>query len=129
MTSRIIHLLVAIVAALVFSTSAYAGCTNAQFAGTWEMVFSDGNSCELVVNRVGDVVADESICFDPFRGATEPDSGALIVAEDCSVSGTLVVEGAPVSLAGRIARGRDSGAGRYQVLEFVKGSFTMIRMP
>jgi len=78
----------------------------------------------------GDVIADESICYDPFRGTTAPDSGSFTVAEDCSVMAEIVVEGIPIELAGYISRGRDTGAGRFVVWAFgVKGAITLVRLP
>lgn len=130
MKIRITSFLAALVAVMAWGPTAYAACPNAEFAGTWDATFSDGNSCRIVLNREGDVLADESVCYDPFRGTTTPDSGTLITARDCSVTGNIVVEGVTVALAGQFARGRDTGAGRYLVEAFfVKGSFTMIRVP
>lgn len=130
MKNQAITLLAAVAAVFAWSSSAHAGCNNAEVVGTWDITFSDGNSCNLVLDLNGNVIAEESICYDPFRGATTPDSGTFDVAKDCSVSIDLVVEGVPVDLDGRIARGRASGAGRYVVWPFyVKGGFTMVRMP
>lgn len=130
MKTRTTSLLAILGAVLAWSPSAYSACPNAEFAGTWDFTFSDGNSCRLVLNLKGDVLAEESICYDPFRGTTPPDSGTFVTAGDCSITGNLVVEGLPIELAGQLARGRDTGAGRYLVPWFsVKGSFTMIRVP
>jgi len=122
-------LLATLAAVLACSSSAYAGCNNAEFAGTWDVTFSDGNSCNLVLDLQGNVNAGESRCYDPFRGSTAPDSGDFSVANDCSVSINIVVEGVDVELAGQVARARASGAGRYLVPAYsVKGLFTMVRM-
>lgn len=130
MKNRINRLLTTFVAVLAWSSSAYAGCNDAEFVGTWEVTFSDGNSCRLLLNRQGEVVANESRCYDPFRGSTAPDSGTYAVASDCSVNVNVVVEGVTVELAGQISRGRDTGAGRYLVPAYsVKGGFTLIRVP
>ena len=130
MKNQVTTLLATIAAVCAWSSSAHAGCNNAEVVGTWDVTFSDGNSCNLLLDLHGNVVADESTCYDPFRGSTAPDSGTFDVAGDCSVSIDIVVEGLPVDLDGRIARGRASGAGRYVVSYFgVKGSFTMVRMP
>jgi hypothetical protein len=51
MKSRITSFLATLVVLLAWGPSAYAACTNAQFAGTWDVVFSDGNSCRLVLNK------------------------------------------------------------------------------
>lgn len=135
MTSRITKLLAALVVGLVWGSSAYAGCTNAQLAGTWEAVFSDGNSCRLVLNKEGEVLIDElnlSVCFDPFRGATAPDEGSSGVTSDCSVTFDLVVEGVNVQMYGRLAEPRNIGAGFF--VAFVpdvfadKGSFNLVRV-
>lgn len=129
MKNQVTTLLATVAAALAWSSSAYAGCNNAEVVGIWDVTFSDGNSCDLVLELNGNVIAEESICYDPFRGATAPDSGSFDVAQDCSVSIDIVVEGLPVELDGRIARGRASGAGRYVVWPFfVKGGFTMVRI-
>ena len=93
MKNQISKLLATFVAVLAWSSSAYAGCNNAEFVGTWEVAFSDGNSCRLLLNRQGEVDANESICFDPFRGAAAPDSGTYAVASDCSVSVNVVIGG------------------------------------
>ena len=130
MKNRMIKLLTVLVAVVAWSSSAYAACGKAEFVGTWDVTFADGNSCLLVLDSKGDIVASESICFDPFRGSTAPDSGTYSVGWDCSVSAMLVVEGNTIELAGQFApRGRDTGAGRYVVpAYFLKGAFTMIRV-
>ncbi len=137
MKRRITSFLTIFVAVLAWSSSAYAACTNEQFAGTWDVVFSDGNSCRLVLNVEGEVLTNPdrslSTCFDPFAGETAPDSGAYFVASDCSASFSLLVEGLDVSMFGRIAQTRDIVAGFFVVMLpaapfFEKGAFTMIRM-
>lgn len=138
MKRRITSFLIVLVAVLAWSSSAYARCTNAQFSGTWDIVFSDGNSCSLVVNKEGEVLTEPdrslSTCFDPFRGETAPDSGTIAVTSDCVASFDLVVEGLNIEMYGRIAKTRDTGAGfyltflSYDPLEVVKGSFNMIRV-
>ena len=137
MKNRLNKLLATFIAVLAWSSSAYAGCTNAQFAGTWDVVFADGNSCRLVLNATGDVLIagdrSQSVCFDPFRGVTEPDAGTVAVGSDCLANISLIVEGATVEMLGRIANPRNIGAGGYVVLipgvpnPVAKGAFTMIR--
>jgi hypothetical protein len=136
MKNRINKLLATFVAVLVWSSSAYAGCTNAQFAGTWHVVFADGNTCKLVLNMDGDVLIagdrSQSVCFDPFRGVTEPDAGTVAVASDCSAIIELDVEGLEIDMYGRIAKTRDIIAGFHIVFLpadpwVQKGAFTMIR--
>jgi len=137
MKNRINKLLATFLAVLVWSSSAYAGCTNAQFAGTWDVVFTDGNSCKLVVNATGDVLIagdrTQSVCYDPFRGVTEPDSGTVSVGSDCLANINLGVEGVTLEMLGRIANPRNIGAGGFLIFipgvsnPVVKGSFTMIR--
>jgi len=137
MTRRITGFLTIFVAVLAWSSSAYAACTNAQFAGTWDVVFSDGNSCRLVLNAEGEVLTEPSrslsTCFDPFRGETAPDSGTYFVGSDCLASFILEVEGNEVDMFGRIAQTRDIVAGFFVVILpvdpfFEKGAFTMIRV-
>lgn len=135
MKSRMTKLLATFVVGLASVSSAYAGCTNAQFAGTWEAVFSDGNSCSFVLNKDGDVLIDElnlSVCFDPFRGATAPDEGSYGVTSDCSVTFDLVVEGVNIQMYGRLSEPRNMGAGFF--VAFVpdvfadKGAFNLVRV-
>jgi len=129
MKNRLNILLITLVSVLAWGSSAYAGCTNAQFAGTWDVTFSDGNSCTFLVDKQGDVIADESICNDPFRGTTAPDSGSFAVAEGCSFEAGIVVEGIPIELAGYISRGRDTGAGSFVLRDFfLKGGITLVRL-
>ena len=137
MKNRISKLLATFLAVLVWSSSAYARCTNAQFAGTWDVVFTDGNSCKLVVNAAGDILIagdrSQSVCYDPFRGVTEPDSGTVSVGSDCLANINLGVEGVTLEMLGRIANPRNIGAGGFLIFipgvsnPVVKGSFTMIR--
>ena len=135
MKSRITSLFATLLAVLIGSSTAYAGCTNTQIAGTWDVVFSDGNACRLVLDKGGEVLIDElnlSTCFDPFRGTTAPDEGAYSVLPDCSVNFELLVEGATLQMYGRLVENRKSGAGFYVL--FVpdvfadKGSFNLIRV-
>ena len=117
---------------LGWGTTAYAGCTNEQFAGTWDVAFSDGNVCNLIIDSEGNVLTSSdnslSTCFDPFRGTTAPDSGSVAVADECLANIVLVVEGAEIQMGARIAKTRDIGAGIYVIpIVPVKGSFTMIR--
>lgn len=136
MKCRVNHLLVTLLVSLAFSANAYAGCTNAQLAGTWDVVFSDGNSCRLVLDDNGEVLIESdrslSTCFDPFRGATVPDEGKYGVTQDCSVTFNLVVEGLIVEMYGRIIQPRIFGTGFF--VAYVpdvfadKGSFNMARV-
>jgi len=121
-----------IVLLLGWGTSAYAGCTNAQFAGTWDVAFSDGNVCSLVIDADGNVLTNPdrslSTCFDPFRGETAPDSGTVEITSDCLANFDLWVEGAEIQMGGRIAKTRDIGAGIYVIPAYaMKGSFNMVR--
>ena len=97
MKSRPIILLTILVAMVAWSSSAYAGCADARFSGTWEVVFSDGKSCSLVLNREGEVLTDPdrspSTCLGPFRGETAPDSGTHAETDECDVEFNLLVEG------------------------------------
>jgi len=137
MKNRINKFLATFIAVLAWSSSAYAGCNNAQFAGTWDVVFTDGNSCKLVVNQAGDVLIagdrSQSVCYDPFRGVTEPDSGTVSVGSDCLANISLGVEGVTLEMLGRIANPRNIGAGGFLIFvpgvdnPVVKGAFTMIR--
>ena len=137
MKNRITGLLITFAVVLVWGSSAYAGCTNEQFAGTWDVVFADGNSCKLVLDKNGDVLIagdrSQSVCFDPFRGVTEPDAGTVVLGSDCLANFNLVVEGATIEMLGRIASPRNVGAGGYLVFfpgvsePVAKGAFTMIR--
>ena len=130
MRNRIRNLLIALVTVIGLSSTAYAGCDNAKFAGTWEVTFSDGNSCRLLLDIDGNVLASESTCYDPTRGTTAPDSGNYSVAEDCSIEAVIVVEGLDVELFGQFSNGRNIGAGRYLVpAYYVKGGYTMVRVP
>jgi hypothetical protein len=135
MESRIRRLMLTLIAALAVSANAYAGCTTTQLAGAWDVVFSDGNSCRLVVDKEGAVLIEadmsQSTCFDPFRGATVPDEGSYSVNGDCSVSFELVVEGANVELYGRVIQPRIFGTGFFVTyipdVFATKGSFNMVR--
>ena len=137
MKNRINKLLATFIAVLVWSSSAYAGCNNAQFAGTWDVVFNDGNLCKLVVNNEGNVLIagdrSQSVCYDPFRGVTEPDAGTVSVGSDCLANIHLAVEGITIEMLSRIANPRNIGAGGYLVFvpgvdqPVAKGAFTMIR--
>ena len=130
MRNEMRNLMIALIAVMGLSSTAYAGCDNAKFAGTWEVTFSDGNSCRLLLDIEGNVVASESTCYDPFRGATAPDSGDYAVAEDCSIEAAIVVEGVDIELFGQFSNGRNIGAGRYLVpAYYVKGGYTMVRVP
>lgn len=135
MINRRISFLATFVALLAWGSTVYAGCSNKQFAGSWDVVFADGNSCRLVLDDEGSVLIDSdrslSTCFDPFRGVTTPDSGTYAVEKDCSFSFELIVEGANVDLYGRLTPPQQIGAGFY-VLTFNrqfpidKGSFSIL---
>jgi hypothetical protein len=137
MKNRINRLLATFLTVLAWSSSAYAGCTNTQFAGTWDVVFADGNSCRLVLDNDGDVLIsgdrNQSVCFDPFRGVTEPDSGTVVVGSDCVANFSLSVEGVTIEMLGRIANPRTIGAGGFLIFvpgvpdPVAKGAFTMVR--
>jgi len=136
MESRINRLFLTLIAALAISANANAGCTSTQFAGAWDVAFSDGNSCRLVVDQEGDVLIEpdrsQSTCFDPFRGVTVPDEGSYSVSKDCTVSFALIVEGATVELYGRVVQPRIFGTGIYVTyipeVFAEKGSFNMVRV-
>jgi len=122
--------LITLVAVLACGSNAYAGCANPKFFGAWDVQFSNGNSCVLLLGPGGKVVANKSICYDPFRGGAAPDSGSYAVAKDCTFSTSLVIEGVAVELEGQFGIDRNMGAGRFVVPDFQeKGGITMLRMP
>lgn len=130
MRNRINKLVITLIAVLACSSNAYAACNNGKFLGGWDVSFSDGNSCVLILARGGEIIADKSVCYDPFRGATAPDSGSYAVARDCTISASLVVEGVTIELEGQMAMDRNTGAGRFVVPAFqAKGGMTMLRLP
>ena len=117
-------------AALVFSSASYAGCTPPQVSGVWEVAFSDGNSCRLVLRPNGTINADDSVCFDPDRGTGAPDSGQLKVKGNCFAEGEIVLGGISVELPVQFSNDRTTGAGRYRVsADGTKGSVVLIRVP
>ncbi|MGI9263602.1 MAG: hypothetical protein ACR2QU_01655 [Gammaproteobacteria bacterium] len=131
MTNKINKVLITLVAMLACASNAYAGCTNPKFFGAWDVQFSDGTSCRLVLGRGGEVLADKSVCYDPSRGATAPDSGSYaVVPKDCEISASVVVQGVTIDLEGVFAIDRNTGHGRFLVPAFaVMGGYSMIRMP
>jgi len=130
MKNRANRLLTTFVAVLVWSSSAYAGCTKAQISGTWETAFSSGNSCRLKLNAKGDIVTKNSVCFDPNLGAAAPDSGKLPAKSTCLANGNIVVQGVKIQLFVQIATDRSVAAGRYLVPSSgEKGSVVMVRVP
>ena len=130
MKIRVINFLIASIAILAFSTSAYAGCTTNQVSGVWETAFSDGNSCRFKINAKGNIVASASICFDPSAGAIAPESGTLVVGKNCLAEGSFVVMGVTTELAIQISTDRSIGAGRYLLpASGDKGSVVMVRVP
>jgi hypothetical protein len=130
MINRLINAFITAIAILAFSSSAFAGCTKAQVSGTWEAVFSNGNSCKLRLNTRGGIVTGSSVCFDPDLGATAPDSGSLPVRKDCLAEGEIVVQGVVIELAIQFSADHGTGAGRYrEPVSLAKGSLVMIRVP
>ena len=124
------YLLVIFLVSFTWSSSSYAGCVKNQITGIWETFFSDGNACKLKINGKGEVVAAASLCFDPDRGVTIPDSGALVIAENCSALGDVVINGVRIELGAQFAVDRSSAAGVYYVpVDGAKGSFSMVRLP
>lgn len=99
-------------------------------------MFSDGNSCRLVLDNKGEVLieSDRSLrtCFDPFRGATVPDEGSYSLNSDCSVVFELVVEGANIDMYGQIIQPRIFGTGFFLAyipdIFATKGSFNLARV-
>jgi len=134
MKGRNISFLAIFVVLLAWGPGVYAGCNNAQLAGTWDVVFSDGNSCRLVLDKGGEVLTlpDRSLstCFDPFRGATAPESGSYEVDQNCALTFNLLVEDLNIEMYGRLTPSHQIGAGFY--VAFVpevyaaKGSFNIM---
>jgi hypothetical protein len=115
---------------LIWSSASYAGCTAAQISGTWEMAFSDGNSCRVRLKHNGEIQVEDSVCFDPDRGAAAPDSGTLRVNGVCFAEGGIVIGGVAIELPVQFSNDRTTGAGRYRVsADGSKGSVVLIRVP
>ena len=112
------------------SSAAYAGCTPPQLTGIWEVAFSDGNSCRLKLNSNGSINVDKSVCYDPDRGTSVPDSGTLKTQANCFAEGELVIGGFAIELPVQFAQNRGMAAGRYRVsADGTKGSVMMVRVP
>ena len=115
---------------LGWSSASYAGCSPPQVSGTWEVAFSDGNSCRLKLLNTGVIKAASSVCYDPDRGAAEPDSGKIKVKANCFAEGEIVLGGVAVELPVQFSHDRSMAAGRYRVsADGSKGSVVMIRVP
>ena len=115
---------------LGWSSASYAGCSPPQLTGMWETVFSDGNSCRLRLLNNGDISPNESICYDPNRGTSAPDSGTLKVKANCFAEGEIIVEGVSIELPVQFSGDRSMAAGRYRVsADGTKGSVVMVRVP
>ena len=94
------------------------------------MAFSDGNACRLKLRNNGTIAPDASVCYDPDRGASAPDSGQLKVKGNCFAEGELVVEGMTIELPVQFSNDRTTAAGRYRVsADGSKGSVVLIRVP
>ena len=118
------------ITSLGMSSTTHAGCVKNQITGIWETFFSDGNSCKLKINGRGEVIASASLCYDPDRGVTQPDSGSLVIEENCAALGILVIEGVTVELGAQFAVDRSTAGGVYVIPDFgAKGSFSMVRLP
>jgi hypothetical protein len=115
--------------AMGFSSASFAACTAAQVSGTWEVAFSDGNSCRLKLNNNGSINAGKSVCYDPTRGTAVPDSGNLKVQGNCFAEGEIVLGGARVELPVQFSNDRTTAAGRYLAPDMSKGSVVLIRVP
>ena len=135
MKNQRVNALATFVTLLTLGSNVYAGCSDDQFAGSWDVVFADGNSCRLVLDDQDAVLIEPdrslSTCFDPFRGVTTPDSGTYSVEKDCSFSFELIVEGVNIDLYGRLTPNRQIGAGFYVVtinrqVPLDKGSFSIL---
>ncbi len=123
-------LVTGVVAGLAWSSASQAGCTPAQVSGTWEIAFSDGNSCRVKLRSNGNVDTGKSVCFDPDRGSSGLDSGRIKVAGDCFAEGEIVVGGFAIELPVQFSQDRGTAAGRFRVeAAGTKGSVTMIRVP
>ena len=115
---------------LGWNSASFAGCSPAQVSGIWEMAFSDGNSCRLKLQSNGSVNTRKSVCFDPDRGAAEPDSGNLTVKPNCFSEGEIVVGGFTIELPVQFSTDRTTAAGRYRVsADGSKGMVVLVRVP
>jgi len=135
MRNQITSLLAIFVVLLAWGPSVHAGCKNSQMVGSWDVVFSDGNSCRLVLDKEGNVLTNPdlslSTCLDPFQGTTSPDWGSYEVEHDCSIlSFELYVDDTNVEMYGRLTPSRQIGAGFYVALDslgnYTKGSFNIM---
>ncbi len=116
--------------AMGISSASYAACTSPQLTGTWEAAFSDGNSCRLKIKSNGQLDAANSVCYDPDRGTTVPDSGVFKPKANCFIEGELVIGGFSVEVPVQVSQGRGVAAGRYRVdADGTKGSVFMVRVP
>ena len=112
------------------SSTSYAACTPAQLSGVWEAAFSDGNSCRLKLKSNGQLDSAKSVCYDPDRGTTVPDSGVFKTKANCFIEGELVIDGFTIEVPVQVSQGRGVAAGRYRVqADGTKGSIFMVRVP
>ena len=116
--------------ALGFSPVGHAACSSPQTSGIWEVAFSNGSSCRLKVNINGTINVDKSVCYDPDRGVTTPESGLFKPNASCFAEGELVVEGVTVEVPVQYSQERSMAAGRYRIsADGSKGSVMMVRVP
>lgn len=118
-----------LVASMGWSASASAGCNAQQVSGTWEVAFSDGNSCRLKIKPNGAVDTNVSVCYDPDRGTTDLDSGNLKPKGDCFAEGKVIISGVTIELPVQFSHDRSMAAGRFRVsADGSKGSVVMVRV-
>ncbi len=123
-------LLITLIVVFGLGSNAYAGCGKAKLTGPWDITFSDGNTCVLRFTSSGEVNVDKSICYDPFLGATAPDSGSFATTKECTITVSFVQQGVAIEMSGQFSLDRNLASGGYVLPDFaIKGSFTMIRLP
>lgn len=82
-------------AALAAPAAAAASCTRANLTGTWHIytMYDNVARCTLVIPATGNALASTSRCTVPGVISSTPLSGALTIAADCHVTGSVTAAG------------------------------------
>jgi hypothetical protein len=113
------------------SVGAQAACSSKDVVGRWDGVVTGTNynviqKCQFTINKGGSLTS--GYCLNPDGSQDYLSGGAISVARDCVVNGSLLYSnGILANLIGNMSRGKDTAIGFFNNNSGLYGTFSAVR--
>ena len=95
---------------LLLGSNAFAACTRADIAGTWNIYFGIGTAVARCTLKAPNIERGSS-CYIPEVGNPVPLTGNLALRRNCNITGNVFFNGIQLTVDGWISRDKQNISG------------------